>query len=396
LKKFRALESWRGICAIGVVLFHISLASHIRGFTPVRNANLGVDFFFVLSGFVLGHAYSARLSNLAAAREFVIRRIGRLLPLHLFALGILVLLELSKLFLVARFDVSVGAPPFTGATGIGALVASIFLVNGLGFIPYFAWNGPSWSVSTEFWVYLVFLVACLGGLKKYRLTASLLALACGLAFLYIAKHNIKLHTYNGLGLLSCLYGFSCGNVLNILYGRLTARNIAPSRFAEYIALAVIVAIFFGLAPWQHIVAPLGFGFAILIFAFERGPVSRALMMRVPEHLGLVSYSIYLMHMPILAIVSGIARTAQSKLHVSLYVPRSDGQLLLSFGNVWINDAAVLLLVLVIVGLASLTYHAIESPGRKYFNKLANQNSANSRTLLPDSQSIGVTADASSR
>jgi len=390
LQKFRVLESWRGICAMGVVLFHISLASHVHGFTPVRNANLGVDFFFVLSGFVLGHAYSTRLTNLRAAREFVIRRVGRLLPLHLFALGILLLLELVKLFLVSRFNVSAGDAPFTGAFGIGALVASIFLVNGLGFIPYFAWNGPSWSVSTEFWTYLVFLAACLGGPRKYRVTASALALACGLALVYIAARNVGLPTYSGLGLLSCLYGFACGNILNLLYRRLTARSIAPSPFAEYVALVVITAIFLGLAPWQQITAPLGFAFAILIFAFERGAVSRALMTPIPLHLGLVSYSIYLMHIPVLAIVSGAAQTVQSKLHVQLYVPSPDGPLL-SFGNGWINDAAVLLEVLVIVGSASLTYYAIENPARKYFNKLANQVSAASHVTLADSESIAVAA-----
>lgn len=366
-QKFRALESWRGICAIGVVLVHISLNSHIRTLAAVRNAGLGVDFFFVLSGFVLGHAYSGRLTTLRDAREFIIRRTGRLLPLHLFALAILVALELLKLFLVSRFHVSAGDAPFTGANSIAGLVASLFLVNGLGIIQYFTWNGPSWSVSTEFWAYLLFLMACLA--HKYRLVASLLAVGCGLALLDIEMRHLPLHTYNGVGLLRCLCGFSCGNLLNLLYRQLVARNVAPPPLAEYLALAIIAAIFIQLSPHQYLLAPLGFSVAILIFAFERGLVSRILTTRIPLHLGLVSYSIYLMHMPVLDVMNGLARTVQSKLHLHLYVPGTDGQLLLNVGGAWANDLATVFVVLLVIGVASFTYYAIENPGRIYFNAI---------------------------
>jgi peptidoglycan/LPS O-acetylase OafA/YrhL len=270
--KFRALESWRGLCALGVVLYHCNIASHLRYFAPVRNADLGVDFFFVLSGFVLAYAYSQRLAQASAGYNFMIRRTGRLLPLHLFALGVLLLLELLKWVSVYRFDAVAGDIPFTGPNSMTALFVSVFLLNGLGFLPYFAWNGPSWSISTEFWTYLLFLVACLAGPRTYRLIFTLVFLACGLVLALLDARHVQLHTYEGAGMLRCLYGFSSGALVYLLYRRIKASDTAPPPWLEFLALTAMAGLFSGLCSWSRSLAPLVFSCAILIFAFEGGCV----------------------------------------------------------------------------------------------------------------------------
>lgn len=61
--RFAVLDSWRGLAACMVALFHLRVPSHLDGAALVRNASLFVDFFFVLSGFVITASYAQRLAG---------------------------------------------------------------------------------------------------------------------------------------------------------------------------------------------------------------------------------------------------------------------------------------------------------------------------------------------
>jgi len=61
--RFTALDGWRGIAACMVVLFHVRAPSHVSELALVRNSFLFVDFFFVLSGFVIAATYAERLAG---------------------------------------------------------------------------------------------------------------------------------------------------------------------------------------------------------------------------------------------------------------------------------------------------------------------------------------------
>ena len=77
-----ALDSLRGLCALMVALLHINSVSHISESSFVRQSWLFVDFFFVLSGFVIAFTYLDKIESKAALVEFAIRRFGRVWPLH--------------------------------------------------------------------------------------------------------------------------------------------------------------------------------------------------------------------------------------------------------------------------------------------------------------------------
>src|SRR5215510_8290030 len=87
--RFLVLDGLRGVAAFAVILDHVS-STTLRAWLPGRY--LAVDFFFVLSGFVLAHAYSARLACGMTAAGFMKIRLIRLYPLYLLglALGLLV------------------------------------------------------------------------------------------------------------------------------------------------------------------------------------------------------------------------------------------------------------------------------------------------------------------
>src|SRR3981189_3074967 len=98
--RFEALDGWRGVAALSVALFHLSAAWHLYSLPWIRHAGMFVDLFFVLSGFVISHSYLEKLTHPGAVPDFLIRRLGRVWPLHIFTLGILVLLEVTKLLLI--------------------------------------------------------------------------------------------------------------------------------------------------------------------------------------------------------------------------------------------------------------------------------------------------------
>ena len=168
------LTGIRGVAAMWVVLFHgyaylgplLGGPDRIR--VPIiRDGYLGVDLFFILSGFVLSLAYSERIQKdfKSGIVEFFFARVWRIFPLHWFSLAIFVLL-------VEAFPENFWGPgPFT----LGALVASAALVQ--DWIPStaLAWNHPSWSLSAEWAAYLLFpfLIVAIGLLRDRTLAFCL-------------------------------------------------------------------------------------------------------------------------------------------------------------------------------------------------------------------------------
>ena len=81
-RRFAALDSLRGLCALAVVLFHFRTDGVLTNLAPIRRGWMFVDFFFVLSGFVLAHAYFGRIGRQVAPLRFLGLRLGRIYPLH--------------------------------------------------------------------------------------------------------------------------------------------------------------------------------------------------------------------------------------------------------------------------------------------------------------------------
>src|SRR5438552_16908910 len=82
MNRFLVLDSWRGIAACLVALFHLDAYCHLYGVPFLRNSWLLVDFFFVLSCFVIAANYQQRLCDGFGVGRFLFLRLGRLYPLH--------------------------------------------------------------------------------------------------------------------------------------------------------------------------------------------------------------------------------------------------------------------------------------------------------------------------
>jgi peptidoglycan/LPS O-acetylase OafA/YrhL len=347
---------------MAVVLFHFGGVSHVYAFT--RNGGLGVEFFFVLSGFVMMHAYGHHLQDLVTAKKFIIRRFGRLYPLHLAMLVVMVVLETVKLAISTQLHVQSGEPPFSGTNSLPALAENLALLNGVGLTTDFTWNAPSWSISTEFVAYLLFVAICLAGSRAFRLISIIVMVAAGTVKLCYSNTSIA-------GLLICLFGFFLGTQVNLFFRFVNRREFAFPEWMEWAALIGIVAVF-GLEAIDPIAASLIFAFAVFVFAFESGKVSQMLVTRVPLHLGLISYSIYLVHFPILTAINGAARALENLFHWKFFGLSPDGRLLLVGSGLWEMDLLLILFTITVLAIATLTYRSIEDPCRTFFNGLSSR------------------------
>src|SRR5579871_4742226 len=94
---FAPLESWRGLAALVVVVFHAVWTNPITASRFFQNGALMVDFFFVLSGFVIFHSYGRKLASTTDVIRFLWLRLGRLWPLHFAFLLVFLGFEVAKL-----------------------------------------------------------------------------------------------------------------------------------------------------------------------------------------------------------------------------------------------------------------------------------------------------------
>lgn len=358
--RFAALDGWRGVCAVMIVFLHAPIAGTIGEAAFVRNSFLFVDFFFVLSGFVIAHAFAARITNWREAGAFSLSRVKRVYPLHLVMLALFLVFELLMLALRGP-----GAA-FTGGNGVGAFFANLTMTHSLGVVDRLGWNYPSWSISAELVAYGLF--ALLLVLVPRLLVPVLLAVVVvAPVVLYVAVGHIDVTVV--WGWLRCLFGFSLGVLLRLLvWPRMETRGPAQGGAAWTLAeiatvLAVILFVVAAGTTPVSLAAPFVFAYALLVFAHEGGAVSRLLKSAPFAFLGLVSYSIYMTHAFVISRGINAASAAEAVLGVPLMVERADGSSVVAGGDAEAVAAMAAILAATIV-FSALTHRFVEKPGQR--------------------------------
>ena len=394
--RFEALDSWRGLAAILVVLFHTQVASHVRDAGLVRGGEMFVDFFFVLSGFVIAYAYAGRITSGAAMGRFMMFRFGRVLPLHLVMLVLFIVMESTKVLVPG-----LGAPgdeAFTGTNGFGAIFTNIFLVQ-VGTHDQLTWNTPAWSIAAEVAAYAAFGVAAL----LFGRTLGLAALAgavVSVAVLWIlAPHGME-STYD-FGQFRALYGLSIG----VLIHRFAMDGITRSRMAnaqgggevgrinwtwtavEIVTVAAALAfVVYGYGTSAAFASPLVFGIVVMVFAIEGGQVSAVLRTKPLVLMGTLSFSIYMVHMFVIMRMVNVARLTDKLTGSKTVVPMGHGEGV-DFDSLLAGDVAVLSIIGVTIAVSVVTYRLIEQPGRAWFRQAAGRLFASPPRDLPSTQRL---------
>jgi len=380
MSRYQALDSWRGVAAILVIIYHGAFAGPLSVQGVGRGGYLWVDFFFVLSGFVIAHAYSERIASGRDAAAFLVRRFGRLWPLH--AAMLLIFLAAEGLALAVRShsgDANVFAPSANDNTW-ATFLANLVLLNAMSLSKGLSWNGPSWSIGAEFWSYVVFCCVVVASRGPARLAAfAAISASAGLLLLLHSPHTPPMNTTYDLGFLRALYGFFIGALVHaaVVFRKNRIPPWLSATAMETAATgAVILFLIFCSETAFSLAAPLAFAPLVFVFASQSGALSSVLQQRIFAKLGMWSYSIYMIHPLVHNVWTRAVNAGMAKAHFSpLRLVEGVGQPLfasnstLEFLVLQGGEAALLVAV---VAIASFTFAYVERPARTFFNNLADQ------------------------
>jgi peptidoglycan/LPS O-acetylase OafA/YrhL len=375
------------MAAIAVVLFHIRWPNHLTHFNAVTHAYLFVDLFFVLSGFVLTAAYRTTITGTAELRRFLVLRFFRIYPLHAAALALLVAMEAIKLA-GSHAGIVSGQPPFSGENSADSFAPSLFLVHGLGVLDRVVWNTPSWSISCEVAAYVLFGIAALYRTLDSRLFFLLaLPVSIGLACLVVETKGDLNATYDW-GMARCLSGFGAG----IFIARMIQdRRISEAfdrmsrRTATIVTTAIVAWIMAALSianGYLDVLVLPGLILLVLFLHRDSGLIADLLRTRLFAGLGQISYSIYLLHVPLLIVFLTAIRRSSG---LAFESPSAEGVPVLSI-EPWMGDVLVVLILAELIVVATLSYRIIEAPGRDWGRRIARK--LDRRSRLPTSCSSG--------
>ena len=346
----RSLTSLRFFAAMWVVLFHywpdLTGSEVMPGL--IAKGYLGVELFFILSGFILCHVYRTSVEDQSFRYGgFLWARLARVYPLHI-----------ATLVGLGAVAIAAGAAGFKVDPNIlswSSLPAQITLTQAWGLAPVASWNHPSWSISAKWFAYLTFPLFAWAALKlKARPIVALVASVSFLAALYagfeaVAGFPLTRATiaWGALRIVPC---FALGCALHAFWRARPAKN---QRLAVAGALITgTTALIFAAvdAPDALIVTTLG-GF--ILFLARLAQTGSGILGQAPlVYLGEISYSVYMICVPWkIVFVNAATKIFQINTgHLPLYL--------------W------LVFLISVIPLAALSYHLIEKPARKGMKLIA--------------------------
>ena len=378
-RQLSSLTPLRGLAAFWVVLYHYCGTAQFfpnLDVTPhsylVSKGYLAVDMFFVLSGFVMAHVYRRAFSEGVSEhyRSFLVARIARLYPLHVFILLLFVATAAASQFMAGLATGSFESIPLTGPRSWGAIIANIFMLQGLS-AGQLSWNYPTWSISVEFMAYLAFPFALPAIARAPRAIKVLIAALLFAVLAWLAGLTKgDLDQWNGpIALMRCMPEFLLGTLLYFAFRDYGERSWLSSDIA---VLAIVAATLLGLhfgAPDLLIVSL--FVALILLSVSNTGVFAKLVNTGPLIWLGEISYSLYLVH--------GLIQFAFSKGLGAFGIQHTAA---LSTGQ---SLALMMLMLALCIFCASATYSGVEIVWRRHLRALLADEDPAPSTRLPSSQ-----------
>ena len=350
------------------MLFHFSEGHGYRGFWPLdlvfARGYLWVEFFFVLSGFILTHVYGPRLAQLLTRSgylAFLKARLARLYPLSLFMLlTVLAMVIVTRILAHAGGYHSIFDLKYHQDVSLKGFLLSLVLMQGWNSMDRLTWNGVAWFVSAEWALCLVFpLLLWLSNGRWWRGIALTLAGVAGLVALDLtsgAHVGLDITYHNGV--LRGLADFSAGVGLAVIYRSLKPRDVWPDWAHSLIQLALVAALFYALynTGWSHspldIWTVLPMMALVMALSFDHGVVAEALKLRLPQLLGGWSYAVYIGQTFGLLLI----RVFEQR----LYPPSHPGEIM------WWLEPTLLVIFCALWGAALATF--VEHPAARFFKR----------------------------
>ncbi|MEA2839793.1 MAG: hypothetical protein QOF41_1123 [Methylobacteriaceae bacterium] len=290
--RYVALDAFRFIAALGIVLYHCAIYAGVMGWnthvTAFENFRLCVDFFFALSGFVLMHAHGAAVASGSDYLRFLQKRFARIYPLHALMAIVFAVLALA----VASKPMATRIAPVLDPA---AALPNLMLLHSFGVTQTLSLDFPSWSISAEWFLYLLFPTLAAFVLRVGPRVAIVAAMIFALA-LALTRDALGMrdwmHATFDMGMLRAMPSFVAGMAVCVIVER--APSIKLSWKWVYGAAIALVVLMLSPAP-----ASLSIGafpvFIGLVALAERGGAPTFLTRSPLPALGDASYSVYLLH-----------------------------------------------------------------------------------------------------
>lgn len=310
---YHLLDGLRGVAALMVIWYHVFEGYAFAGGTTIDTFNhgyLAVDFFFILSGFVIGYAYDDRWGKNFTMKDFIKRRLIRLHPMVI----------IGAIVGAITFYIQ-GSVQWDG-THIGismvmlSLLCTIFFIPAMPGVGYevrgngemFPLNGPCWSLFFEY-IGNILYASFIRRLSNKALTIVVVLL--GVALASFAIFNVS--GYGNIGVGWTLDGVNfIGGLLRMLFpfsmGMLLSRNFKPMKLrgAFWICTLVMIALF--AVPYlegTESICTNGIyeafciiiAFPILLWIGASGTTTDKKSTQICKFLGDISYPIYVIHYP---------------------------------------------------------------------------------------------------
>ena len=354
MQKLLPLESLRGIAALSVVIFHFNIGSHFNN-SFTESGWLMVDFFFVLSGFVIYLSYKDRLTDLRSLVEYQKRRFWRLYPLHLVMLIVFLSIEFAKYVAFVGFGLVPNNPAFS-INNLTSFLANLLLVHNW-VLSGLTYNYPSWSISSEFYTYLIFAATTvLVKNKKVLIAITSLYITISGYFLF----NSGWTTNNISGPSRCIYGFFLGVAASFIFSKMQTITLKNSLIAGGLLVSCVFLISYHYIL-THFKILLPIVFSTTIISVAKTSSNTAIFKLLSDSrlvwLGTISYGVYMIHAAVLWILTQILRF----FFKFPTLVSNEGQMKVNVSSVWLADLLMIVAVIVTIILASVSYQKLEKP-----------------------------------
>lgn len=313
---YEILDGLRGVAALLVVFYHIfeglSFAAGGTLITTINHGYLAVDFFFILSGFVIGYAYDDRLGKTMTLGNFFKRRLIRLHPM--IVMGAL----LGVVFYVLQGCVKWDGTHVSTSLIMLALLCAMFFIPATPGASYdirgngemFSLNGPSWSLFFEYIGNLLYAIF-IHRLSNKALTVWVFLL--GIALAWFALFDVAGYGMIGVGWTLDGVNF-LGGSLRMLFpfslGILLSRNFKPIqvRGAFWICSLVLLVLFCvpyieseGMISLNGLfeTACILFIFPVLVWIGASGKTTDKRSTQICKFSGDISFPLYAVHYPVM-------------------------------------------------------------------------------------------------
>lgn len=359
------LDGLRGVAALMVIWYHVFEGFAFASNSAIETLNhgyLAVDFFFILSGFVIGYAYDDRWGKSLTMKDFFKRRLIRLHPMVIMGA------VLGAITFCIQGSVQWDGTHIAISMIMLSLLCTIFFIPAMPGVGYevrgngemFPLNGPCWSLFFEY-IGNILYALFIRRLSNKALTVFVVLL--GVALAAFAVFNVS--TYGNIGVGWTLDGVNfLGGSLRMLFpfslGMLMSRNFKPMKVkgAFWICTIALIALFS--VPYLEGLEPLCMNgvyeafcvivaFPIILWIGASGTTTDKQSTKICKFLGDISYPVYVIHYPIMYLF--YAWLIKNQLY--------------TLGETW--EVALFVYVLSVV-LAYLCLKLYDEPIRKYLAK----------------------------